>query len=416
MKIAIIGTGISGLTAAYLLHPHHDITVLEKSAEIGGHTATKNIQLGGKHYAIDTGFIVYNDWTYPHFIRLLTRLGVDTQATTMGFSVTDPASDYEYAGTNLDTLFCQRRNLFDRQHWRLLYDIVRFNRLAKAHFEQGLLAPDMTLGRYVDQHGFGEFFIHRYLLPMGAAIWSMTPQALRDFPVYFFVRFCRNHGLLNIVKRPQWRVLKGGSAQYLAPLTAGFADRIRTEAKIESISRREDGVAIRIAGATEHFDALVMACHSDQGLALLSDASPDERRVLGAIGYRDNDVVLHTDTRLLPRAKSAWCSWNYQLNANPQVAPVLTYNMNILQGLQADETFCVTLNAIEQIAPERILGRYRYAHPVFTPEAHRAQADWAHISGVQHTHFCGAYWFNGFHEDGVVSALRVAAELGGDRL
>ncbi len=415
-KIAIIGTGVSGLTAAYLLHKHHDITVFEKASRLGGHTATKNVEVHNHHYAIDTGFIVYNDWTYPNFIRLLEQLGVETQATAMGFSVSDSATGYEYAGENLNTLFCQRRNFFSVKHWLMIRDILRFNKEAVRDFKAGDIDATQTLGQYLALHGYSDAFRDFYLLPMGAAIWSSSLGEMLDFPLLFFVRFCHNHGLLSVNERPTWRVIKGGSHAYIPKITQGYKERIRLDSQITQVSRTLKGVELTVNGQLEHFDEVIFACHSDEALAMLSDASAKEQEVLGAIHYRPNSVVLHTDQRLLPKCKLAWSSWNYQLGGDAQKPPVLTYSMNILQRITAPVEFCVTLNAREKIDKSTILGEYEYAHPVFTQEAIAAQARWGAINGVNNTWFCGAYWFNGFHEDGVKSAARVAQFLGGDTL
>jgi predicted NAD/FAD-binding protein len=419
MRIAVIGSGIAGLTAAYRLSALHEVTVFEAGASIGGHTATVDVHLDGRDYAIDTGFIVYNDWTYPNFIALLDELGVKSQPTDMGFSVKDPRSGFEYSGSSLGTLFAQRSNLLNPKFWRMLADILRFNRQAIADLDAGRLDLALTLGDYLDANGYGEYFRARYLVPMGAAIWSASTRAMLEFPLLFFVRFFRNHGLLSIDDRPQWRVLTGGSRSYLAPLSAPFRERVFTGTPVRAITRDADGVAITTAQfGTQRFDQVVIATHSDQALAMLRDASPDEREILGAIPYRENDVILHTDASVLPQRRAAWASWNYQLHDDPRHPAVLSYNMNILQGLndaasaKPPHTFCVTLNRDDHIDPAKILGCFRYAHPEFTVAGIAAQQRWSDINGVNRTWFCGAYWRNGFHEDGVVSGLRVAHALG----
>lgn len=411
MKVAVVGAGISGLTAAYYLQNHCELTVYESAGQIGGHTATVDVRVNGENYAVDTGFIVYNDWTYPRFIELLDILGVDSQPTEMSFSVRNDEEGLEYGGSNLNTLFAQRRNLLNPGFWGMLKDILRFNREAAADLAAGYLAAGITLGEYLRIKGYGRVFINRYLVPMGSAIWSAETAVMLDFPLLFFVRFFNNHGLLSVNDRPQWRVLKGGSKSYLEPLTRGFRNNIVTAAGISAVRRETKGARISFAnGATEHYDQVIMACHSDQALALLQDASQAEWEVLGAIPYRDNDVVLHTDSRLLPRNRRAWSSWNYWQRSSGQSRPVLTYNMNILQGLTltADTTICVTLNATDAIDPDKILGRYCYSHPVFSLTSVQAVSRWEEINGVRDTWFCGAYWGNGFHEDGVASGLRVA--------
>jgi uncharacterized protein len=413
VKIAIIGSGISGLTAAFMLNKQHDICLYEAADRLGGHTATKQVRVNNTDYAIDTGFIVFNDWTYPNFIKLMDELGVESQPATMGFSVFNPANRFEYAGTNLATLFAQKRNFFSVKHWRMLKDIVRFNKEAALDLKAGKLHPNEALGEYLLRKKYSTAFIERYLIPMGSAIWSATQGAMLNFPLEFFIRFFANHGLLNVVNRPQWRVIKGGSKSYIDPLITSFKHNIKLNSRVDSIVRDNAGVSITANGITEHYDHVVLACHSDQALATLGDPTADELRILQAIRYQNNSVILHTDTRLLPRKKSTRSSWNYLLQTDKQQnLPILTYSMNILQNIKSDIEFCVTLNADDYIDPQKILGQYQYAHPVFNQEAILAQHQWQTINGVNNTWFCGAYWFNGFHEDGVNSALRVVSALG----
>ena len=411
MKIAIIGSGISGLTAAYLLNREHDVVVYEANSELGGHTATKTIEHDGASYNIDTGFIVFNDWTYPNFIKLLREIDVPWQDTSMGFSVFYPDGNFEYAGNNLNTLFSQRKRLFDPKHWRMITEILRFNRESLRDWQSGELDKSMTLGQYLKKNGYGETFKKHYLLAMGSAIWSASTSDMEDFPLLFFIRFFHNHGLLNVINKPVWKVISGGSKSYIGPLTESFKNNIKLASPVHTVLRTAKGVEVHAQGSVELFDQVVLACHSDQALELLGDSSADEHDTLGAIRYRKNDVVLHTDTRLLPKLTRSWSSWNYCMKGGAEL-PVLTYNMNILQGIESDTTFCVTLNAEADIEPTKILGRYQYAHPVFNLEAINAQERWQEINGVNKTWFCGAYWMNGFHEDGVNSALRVAKQLG----
>ena len=412
MKIAIIGSGISGLTAAYLLNRQHDISVFEASSWVGGHTHTVDVQVDGRHYAIDTGFIVFNDWTYPNFIELLNQLGVTYQPTEMSFSVCDPASGVEYNGNTLNSLFAQRRNLLSPPFWGMLRDILRFNREAVDDLQQQRIASDLSLGSYLQQRGYGERFIQHYIVPMGAAIWSMSLADMLNFPLQFFLRFFKNHGLLSVTDRPQWQVIKGGSSSYVAPLSASFAERIRLQCPVQRVERDARGVTVHSSAGSERFDKVVFACHSDQALRLLAEPSATEQQILGALPYADNDVVLHTDTRLLPKRPLAWASWNYRLGGPTSQPAALTYNMNILQGLQSDTTFCVSLNQTAAIDPSKILARYTYAHPQYSLAGVAAQARWEELLGANHSYFCGAYWANGFHEDGVVSGLRVARAFG----
>ena len=412
MKIAIIGSGISGLTTAYLLNRQHDISVFEASSWVGGHTHTVDVQVDGRHYAIDTGFIVFNDWTYPNFIELLNQLGVTYQPTEMSFSVCDPVSGVEYNGNTLNSLFAQRRNLLSPPFWGMLRDILRFNREAVDDLQQQRIASDLSLGSYLQQRGYGERFIQHYIVPMGAAIWSMSLADMLNFPLQFFLRFFKNHGLLSVTDRPQWQVIKGGSSSYVAPLSASFAERIRLQCPVQRVERDARGVTVHSSAGSERFDKVVFACHSDQALQLLAEPSATEQQILGALPYADNDVVLHTDTRLLPKRPLAWASWNYRLGGPTSQPAALTYNMNILQGLQSDTTFCVSLNQTAAIDPSKILARYTYAHPQYSLAGVAAQARWEELLGANHSYFCGAYWANGFHEDGVVSGLRVARAFG----
>lgn len=413
MKVAIIGSGISGLGCAHRLAAlRHNVAVFEASDRIGGHTATYDVKLGARRYAIDTGFIVYNDHTYPNFIELLESLGVATRATAMGFSVSDDATGLEYAGKNLNTLFAQRRNLVSPKFLSMVRDILRFNKESVADLDAGLLGSGESLGSYLERRRYSEAFCKDYLLAMTSAIWSADFSDARDFPVEFFIRFFRNHGLLQVANRPQWRVIEGGSREYIPPLTLGFEDRIFLNHPVQRVERTPGrGVQLHFKnGLRRQFDQVVIATHSDQALAMLADPSANEQAILGAIPYRDNDVVLHTDDRVLPRNRKTWSSWNYRMRPGNDRA-VVTYNMNILQGIQAPETFCVTLNDTDSINPARILGRFNYAHPQFTVAGVEAQGRWEEINGVNNTWFCGAYWRNGFHEDGLVSGLRVAEAL-----
>ena len=412
MKIAIVGSGIAGLTCAYLLNRHHDIQVFEASDWIGGHTHTVDVEVNGRPYAIDTGFIVFNDWTYPNFIRLLNELGVAFKPTEMSFSVSDPVTGTEYNGHDLNTLFAQRSNLVSPAFWGMVRDILRFNRNALDDLDQGRIAADMTLGDYLTQNGYGRRFIDHYIVPMGAAIWSMSLVDMLAFPLQFFVRFFKNHGLLSVSNRPQWHVVEGGSRSYVAPLTANFAERIRLNCPVLRVERDAEGVTLHSAAGSERFDKVVFACHSDQALALLAEPTALEREILGALPYANNDVVLHTDTRLLPKRPLAWASWNYRLGGPSEHPAAVTYDMNILQGIDSDSTFCVSLNQTAAIDPSKILGRFQYAHPQYSLAGIAAQARWQELLAAPHSYYCGAYWANGFHEDGVVSGLRVARELG----
>lgn len=416
-RIAIIGSGISGLTCGHLLAPHFDIEVYESNDYIGGHTATVDVEVSGKNYAIDTGFIVFNDWTYPNFIALMDKLGVQRQPTEMSFSVKNPAQNIEYNGNTINSLFAQRRNLFRPRFFRIVCDILRFNKLCKQEFARKTAADigDQTLGDFLQQHNFSEDFQTNYILPMCAAIWSMSLRDIRQFSLAFFLQFFTNHGLLNITNRPQWYTIVGGSREYIAPMTRDFHQRIHLNSQIERVERSGHQQQLVFAsGHREGFDEVIFACHSNQALALMATPTQAQQEILAAIPYADNDVVLHTDVSLLPKRQLAWASWNYLLKQRQDdSAPAsLTYNMNILQRLEAEETFCVTLNNTADIDPDKILRRFTYAHPQFSLSSLKAQQRRADICGVDNLHFCGAYWYNGFHEDGVRSAIDVCKRLG----
>jgi predicted NAD/FAD-binding protein len=421
MRIAIIGSGISGMVAAERLHPEHDITVFEAANHIGGHTNTRDVEWQGRHYAIDTGFIVFNDWTYPRFIALLQRLGVGYQDSNMSFSLRDERSGLEYNGTNLNSMFAQRLNALRPSFLRMLLDILRFNRESRA-----LLASDddqLTLGDYLELQGYSRAFRERYLVPMGKAIWSASENGMLEFPARFFVEFFDKHGFLNIDDRPVWRAVKGGSREYMRRLTAPFRHRIQLNSPVTGIRRDTAGVTVRTEAGNERFDAVFIACHADQTLKILLDATPAEREVLGAFPYQRNMAVLHTDERLLPRKPRARAAWNYHLmddrlprngHAGAGDVATLTYDMNVLQTLNAPVRFLVTLNRCD-IDPAKIIETHAYHHPVYTPAGVAAQKRRAEISGVNRTFYCGAYWRYGFHEDGVVSAEMALAEFEASR-
>lgn len=411
-NIAIIGSGIAGLTSAHLLSQKHNVTVFEQNDYIGGHTATVDVEYQGRDYAIDTGFIVFNDKTYPNFLKLLAKLGMNKQETEMSFSVQNTQTGLEYNGHNLNTLFAQRRNILRPKFWHLIRQIVRFNKACKSVYEQNSYDEQLTLGEFLSQNNFSDFFAQHYILPMGAAIWSSSIDQMNQFQFKFFVQFFHNHGLLNITDRPQWYVIPKGSRSYITPLIEPFKDNIKLNTKLIKVERRDEKVFVHHEENSEvkidEFDEIVLACHSDQALKLLDDRTPAEQEVLGAMPYSENEVVLHTDTQLLPKRRAAWASWNYQLVNDRSKPASVTYNMNILQGLQSDTTFCVTLNQSEAIAPEKVLRKFIYHHPIFSIESMQAQQKRSQICGLNNTHFAGAYWYNGFHEDGVRSAVDVA--------
>ena len=411
MKIAVIGTGIAGLTAAYLLHRDFDLTVYEANDYAGGHTKTVEVELPEGRYAVDTGFIVFNEVTYPNFCRILDRLGVDSQPSRMTFSVKCEKTGLEYNPHNLNSFFAQRKNLVSPSFWRMILEIFRF----RSRFDHLLKVSDQAvpLLRTLRDQGFSSRFLEQFITPLGASLWSADPKSFSEFPLQAFVRFFKNHGFLDLRNPFPWRVIRGGSRQYVEKLTAGFTDRIRTNTPVTGIQRFADRVEVTDGrGEKASYDQVILAVHSDQALALLADATPAEKDILGAIPYQENDTVLHTDSRILPERRWIWASWNYLIPKETQNRGILTYDMNILQTLQASREFCVTLNRTEAIDPREIKARFTYHHPVFTTRAPEAQKRHAEISGLNRTHFCGAYWGYGFHEDGVKSALPVARWFG----
>ncbi|MDH3846635.1 MAG: FAD-dependent oxidoreductase [Gammaproteobacteria bacterium] len=411
MRIAIVGTGIAGNVAAYKLRKEHDITVYEASSYVGGHTNTVDVAEHDRTIAIDTGFIVFNDRTYPNFIGLLDEIGQESQASVMSFSVSSGDGGLEYNGAGLNALFAQRRNILRPPFFRMIRDILRFNREAMA--AAPLEDDGQTVGEYLLRHGYGREFMNDYLVPMAAAIWSSEPVAIKDMPLQFLVRFFDHHGLLQLKDRPVWRVIKGGSREYVKKLVAGHRDRIRLDSPVRRIIRHSTGVEIVTdRHGTEWYDAVFLACHSDQALTMLDKPTPVEREVLGAIHYQDNEAVLHTDESVLPKRRRAWAAWNYHIPKDPHRHVAVTYNMNMLQGLDCDEQYCVTLNNDRQIDPAKMIKRIQYQHPVFSRDAVVAQRRQEELNS-ERTYFCGAYWRNGFHEDGVVSALHAVAHFEG---
>jgi predicted NAD/FAD-binding protein len=409
VKIAVVGSGISGLTAAHYLSRTHEVHVFEADGRAGGHTHTVEANVPSGTYPVDTGFIVFNDWTYPNFIRLMDSLGVASRPSDMSFSVKSEPDGLEYNGTTLNTLFAQRRNLFRPAFHRMVLDILRFNKEAAA----ARPAPGTTLGAFLAAAGYGRMFVDRYVVPMGAAIWSTGAEKALDIPAAFFFTFFKNHGMLSVDDRPQWRVIKGGSRSYLGPLTKPFAERLRLSTPVRRVARKAQEVELVLAdGSAFRADEVVLAGHADQMLALLSDPSDKERELLAAFPYQENETVLHTDVSVLPVRRRAWAAWNYLVPKEPRDRVAVTYDMNILQSLEAPETFCVSLNMSDRIDPAKVLKRLTYHHPLYTREGVAAQASWGSISGKNRTHYAGAYWRNGFHEDGVVSALRVCEALG----
>ena len=405
-KIAIIGAGISGLTCAHSLSLRHDVIVYEAGDYIGGHTHTVEVEKEGEVSNIDTGFIVFNDRTYPNFIRLMEKIGVVSQPTEMSFSVRNDAINLEYNGNTLNSLFAQRSNLIRPGFLKMVAEIVRFNKEVRLAADED---QHRTIGDYLAEKKYSTLFKENYLLPMVSAIWSMGLSSCMDFPLQFFVRFFDNHGLLNIINRPQWYTIVGGSSSYIEPLIAPFKDRIQLNTPALRVEREKNKVTIISKDETASFDQVIFACHGNHALSLLANPTAVEKSVLGEFKTSANKVVLHTDTSFLPRRKLGWASWNYNMVDGANEQTTLTYNMNILQRLEKNHTYLVTLN--QDIPEEHILRTFNYNHPVFTMGAIQAQQRWREISGRNRSHFCGAYWFNGFHEDGVKSGLRVSTAL-----
>jgi len=419
MKIAIIGSGISGLSAAWLLNDLHDITVFEKASRLGGHSNTVDVDYDGTRVPVDTGFIVYNELNYPNLTALFRHLNVATEDSNMSFSFSSPVTASEWCGDTLDTVFTYRRNIIRPQFLGMLGSILRFNKVSKQDLDSNSLG-DISLGAYLESRGFGGSFCDRYLLPMGAAIWSTSLRDMLEFPAASFIRFFANHRLINPDReRPQWRTVSGGSREYVKRLAQPFQDRVRLDAHITDVSRTPDGVRLAFQdGDVELYDEVVFACHSDEALALLSDPGDREQELLGAIRYSSNKAILHRDTTFMPRRRKAWGSWNYMREADPQAdqqPASVTYWMNRLQNISHETPLFVSLNPSKEPDPAQTFATFDYMHPLYDRLALKAQSQLHTIQGVKNTWFCGAYFGYGFHEDGLVSGINVAEQLGAKR-
>ncbi len=411
-RIAVVGAGVSGIYAAHQLERDgHAVTLYEQAGYLGGHTNTHHLREGRDPVHVDSGFIVCNDVTYPLFLKFLADLGVETQPAPMSFSVHCEHTGFEYGSAGLSSLLARRRNLFDLRFHRMVRDIFRFNRESRAFTAEELRG---TLGDCLQRRGYSEDFTRYYIVPMAAAIWSAPASQITAFPLDHFLRFFRNHGLLSVNGDVQWRTVTGGSYRYVEAFRARFGGRIHLDARVEGVRRTAGAVQVRRAdGTVETYDEVVLACHSDQALQLLGmDASREERQVLGAIRYQANRATLHTDESVMPRRRGAWSAWNYRVGDGSERRVKVSYCMNLLQNLQSAQTYLVTLNDGGAIREEHILREIDYAHPVYDPASDRARGQWERISGVNRTHYCGAYWFSGFHEDGVRSAHRVCQNIG----
>lgn len=409
MKIAIVGAGISGLTSAYYLAKHHQVTVFEAGNYLGGHTDTHSVEIAGKVINVDTGFIVFNEQNYPNFSQLLSELDVSSQPTEMSFSVSNTKSGLEYNATDLNKLFCQRRNLLNFRFYRMLWDLLRFYREAPQ-----LLNEDddgLTLGQYLTINNYSEIFINDHLIPMACALWSGPSMSVVDFPAQYFIRFMHNHHMLSLTNRPQWRVVTGGSKTYVDALVRQTNAEFITGSPVQRIERHLHGVILTVHGEKYHFDKVIIAAHADQALRMLDQPSETEVAILGGIGFQDNEMHLHTDVSLLPENPQAWASWNVRVGPELKQQCTVSYHMNTLQNLSSPEELIVSLNSGQSIDPKKVLVHRRYAHPIYNLSTLNAQRRWDEVTDIQHTFYCGAYWGWGFHEDGVSSALRVINAL-----
>lgn len=411
MRVAVVGSGIAGLGAAWLLSRTHAVTLFEAEARLGGHTHTHQVALAGRSYRVDSGFIVFNRHNYPLLTRMFEQLGVAAQPTTMSFAVQDARSGLEYNATSLDAMFCQRRNLLSPRFWQMVRDILRFYREAPALLDADDEGP--SLGDYLAENRYSPLFIEDHLVPMASALWSSPSEQVLRFPARYLARFMANHRMLQVEGRPEWQVVRGGSSSYVDALQRDWRVEVRLATPVLGVRREDDGALLSLPGGREErFDQVILACHSDQALALLADPDEREQDILGAIPYQTNETVLHTDARLLPSRRKAWAAWNAHVPADPGQACTVSYCMNLLQSLDSPEPFVVTLNRSDRIDPTRILARMRYQHPVYTHASVAAQARRGEINGRRRTWYCGAYWGFGFHEDGLRSGVEVARALG----
>lgn len=410
MRVAVVGSGIAGLSSAWLLSREHEVVLFEAEARLGGHTHTHDVEQAGKHYRVDTGFIVHNTHNYPLLTRMFDELGVASQDTTMSFGAQVEATGLEYNATNLDALFCQRRNLLSPSFIRMVREILRFYREAGALLRDP--GPGPSLGDYLEQNRYSALFRDAHLIPMASALWSSPSATILDFPAKYLVRFMDHHRMLQVEGRPQWRVVKGGSSSYVEALKARWTVDVRLACPVQRITRDDTGVTVKHVGGEDRFDAIVVATHSDQALALLGDADALEREVLSAMPYQRNEVVLHTDRRILPTRRKAWAAWNAFVPADPGAECSVSYCMNLLQGLESPEPFVVTLNRTAAIDPAKVIARMTYHHPIYTHASVAAQERRAELNGRRRTWFAGAYWGFGFHEDGMRAGVEAAAGLG----
>ncbi len=399
MKVAVIGSGISGNTLSYLLNKNHDVTLYEKDKRIGGHSHTHEITINNKKIHVDTGFIVFNKKTYPLFTSLLDDLGVKYENSNMSFSVFSKKNNFEYNGTTLNSLFSQRSNLLNPRFIKMIFEILRFNKEAIK-----LKSKTILLKQYLKNNNYSAYFCKNYILPMGAAIWSSDIKTILNFPAYFFIDFFKNHGMLSVTNRPQWLTISGGSEKYVKKLTSSFKSKIRLNSKIKNVIRYKNYVVIEDNGRKEKYDYVFFACHSDDALEILQKPTSDEVEILKTLPYQKNNIILHTDSSIMPQKKLSWAAWNFNIDS-PEDSPItLTYNMNILQNIKTNEAVLVTLNTKQPISKDKVIKKLQYTHPKFSKESISAQLKNKIISGKNRTFYSGAYWGKGFHEDGVKSA------------
>lgn len=414
MKIAIVGSGVAGMTAAHYLADHHEVHLFEADNRLGGHTHTHDVEVESGKYRVDTGFIVHNTKNYPNFIKLMKKLGVEARDSEMSFSVKAESPSLEYNGTTLNSLFAQRRNLVRPSFYRMIRDILRFNKEATTYYQKvkDTIFEEKTLDEYLRVNRYSDEFTEHYIMPMGAAIWSASRQEMRHFPLNYFVRFFHHHGLLQVNDRPQWRTMVNGSNSYIPKITANYKENIHLNSPVQSVRRKHKMVEVVTGGKTMEFDHVIFASHADQTMKILETPTPDETMVMNRFSYRPNDIILHTDTNVLPKRKLAHASWNYYLPKSMRERVAVTYHMNILQGIRSRENFLVSLNMDDFIDPKKIIKTIPYSHPVYDMNSVASQNQWSLISGADRIHYCGAYWGNGFHEDGVKSAVKVVEKLG----
>ncbi len=407
MKVAIVGTGISGLTSAYLLNRHHDVHVFEANNYIGGHTNTIQVKEREKTIPVDTGFIVFNELNYPNLCELFDELGVKSRDSDMSFSVHSEKNGLEFNGTDLNRIFSQRSNILNPTFLRMLKDIMRFHKHAPVVLKSNIV-DTITVSEFAETNEYSKYFIEYYLVPLGASLWSCPAEKFRQFPIKFVLEFLDNHCMLQVNDRPQWKTVVGGSSQYIAPLTQWYSEKIHLNCAVTNVVRKNNKVEIYfVNGNSESFDEVILATHADTSLQLVKEPDAEEKQFLEMFEYQDNEAILHTDTSVLPKKKRTWASWNYRIPSEENTHVAVTYNMNMLQGIDSDVTYNVSLNQSQYINPTTIIKKINYHHPVFHPGRDAVQSQHQKMIRRRGISYCGAYWGYGFHEDGVRSAINV---------